>query len=351
MKKNAWILLLVGILGISIFGCSAEQGKEPEPQSVYVKIPVYVTISVEGEIVQSLELKQGDILDEAILRQYEKEGYQNTWYYNNRPISNKIRNEQGQIVIQEDCEFYLKQISLPCEYTVIPILIDGDEETEGEPVVMRGRTDQNVQGEILWQSGSISIEHYKFSSDLFTHNQRYYGQDFNVKYDGSTIIYVPFVVQTCAISLDFAQGKRVDGSTGTIFEVKCGYSFTPPEVERDGFEFVGWTPEIPEVINGNITRFTAQWRPLAGIIVGISSESDLTLSYTANVVDGRQIVNLTATSGCDAYVWRLDGKMLEETSNILSLDMTDCATGYYEVFVIAEKDGVKKSATVSVRKN
>ena len=62
-------------------------------------------------------------------------------------------------------------------------------------------------------------------------------------------------VQTFTAIFDFA-----DGSEPRVFEVELGAEIPVPEVpSRDGYEFVGWEPSMPDVMPAQDLSFTAVW--------------------------------------------------------------------------------------------
>ena len=76
----------------------------------------------------------------------------------------------------------------------------------------------------------------------------------------------------------------------------------------------------------------------------ITQESDIEVSETKT---GTQVI-FTAESGCTSYIWTVDGTTAS-TTNTLTLDKADLVKGTYDIYLVAEKDGLQYSYHAQVK--
>ena len=117
-----------------------------------------------------------------------------------------------------------------------------------------------------------------------------------------------------------------------------GYIFAYWYIYKDGTEI--------ELLPGSYTvtsdvRLSSKWVKNSSITVELP-EDDTEISITP--VQNGNSWTLTAETGFEKYVWRIDGTVQTETGNILTLDTASWARGVYEVSVEAEKGGEFYSA-------
>lgn len=77
--------------------------------------------------------------------------------------------------------------------------------------------------------------------------------------DGATVtLYPKWAGQTVELSYDCNGGTHEEGSFFTEHAIAGGTMTYPSAPTREGYRFVGWTPELTEIPDRN-TTFTAQW--------------------------------------------------------------------------------------------
>lgn len=119
------------------------------------------------------------------------------------------------------------------------------------------------------------------------------------------------------------------------------------------FEFVGWyrdedcSGDKVEIINAgdadnsnNIVLY-AKWKEIVGMSIDVTindgDDSDIVVTNNAETLTDTTLI-FTADEGYDSYTWKVDGEEIQYgSSNKLSYDMTDKATGVYDVVLLATK--------------
>lgn len=119
------------------------------------------------------------------------------------------------------------------------------------------------------------------------------------------------------------------------------------------FEFVGWYRDEDcigdkvEIINAgdadnsnNIVLY-AKWKEIVGMSIDVTindgDDSDIVVTNNAENLTDTTLI-FTADEGYDSYTWKVDGEEIQYgSSNKLSYDMTDKATGVYDVVLLATK--------------
>jgi len=139
--------------------------------------------------------------------------------------------------------------------------------------------------------------------------------------DGSTIIKVYYDRKEIVINFDTDGGNIINSITGLY-----GAHISNVEIPvKDGFEFIGWDPELPSKFKNNIT-LKAKWKNnyVSGInFTFIQNEIELTFDRTC----------ITAASGYSSYKWFINQKELTEKGNTIYLP---CKSGFYDVSVIVK---------------
>jgi len=119
------------------------------------------------------------------------------------------------------------------------------------------------------------------------------------------------------------------------------------------FEFVGWYRDEDcigdkvEIINAgdadnsnNIVLY-AKWKEIVGMSIDVTindgDDSDIVVTNNAETLTDTTLI-FTADEGYDSYTWKVDGELYQNGSgNELRYDMTDKATGVYDVVLLATK--------------
>lgn len=146
-----------------------------------------------------------------------------------------------------------------------------------------------------------------------------------------------------------------NGNTSVVLPSKIT---RPNEVKGDDnvvskFEFVGWyrkedcSGDKVEIINAgdadnsnNIVLY-AKWKEIVGMSIDVTindgDDSDIVVTNNAENLTDTTLI-FTADEGYDSYTWKVDGEIYQDgISNKLICDMTDEATGVYDVVLLARK--------------
>ncbi|WP_296327873.1 BspA family leucine-rich repeat surface protein [uncultured Treponema sp.] len=144
-----------------------------------------------------------------------------------------------------------------------------------------------------------------------------------------------------------------NGNTSVVLPSKIA---RPNEVKGEDnvvskFEFVGWyrdedcSGDKVEIINAGDTNNSnnivlyAKWKEIVGMSIDVTindgDDSDIVVTNNAENLTGTTLI-FTADEGYDSYTWKVDGEIQDE-SNELRYDMTDKATGVYDVVLLATK--------------
>ena len=132
----------------------------------------------------------------------------------------------------------------------------------------------------------------------------------------------------------------------------------PNEVKGDDnvvskFEFVGWyrdedcSGDKVEIINAGDTNNStnivlyAKWKEIVGMSIDVTindgDDSNIVVTNNAENLTDTTLI-FTADEGYDNYKWKVDGEIYQYgISNKLIYDMTDNATGVYDVVLLATK--------------
>ncbi|MBR4321243.1 BspA family leucine-rich repeat surface protein [Treponema sp.] len=119
------------------------------------------------------------------------------------------------------------------------------------------------------------------------------------------------------------------------------------------FEFVGWYRDADcigdkvEIINAGDTNNSnnivlyAKWKEIVGMSIDVTindgDDSDIVVTNNAENLTDTTLI-FTADEGYDSYTWKVDGEIYQDgISNKLICDMTDEATGVYDVVLLARK--------------
>lgn len=93
-----------------------------------------------------------------------------------------------------------------------------------------------------------------------------------IKADGSTIVYVKYKRKTVTLTLNL-DGGEIGGKSEMTISGKYGAKV--PEVKsptKDGYEFAGWNPQLPETFPAESTTYMAKW----------AGEGDYIIKYELN---------------------------------------------------------------------
>lgn len=146
-----------------------------------------------------------------------------------------------------------------------------------------------------------------------------------------------------------------NGNTSVVLPSKIT---RPNEIKGDDnvvskFEFVGWYRDEDcigdkvEIINAgdannsnNIVLY-AKWKEIVGMSIDVTindgDDSDIVVTNNAENLTDTTLI-FTADEGYDSYTWKVDGELYQSgSSNKLICDMTDKATGVYDVVLLATK--------------
>ena len=146
-----------------------------------------------------------------------------------------------------------------------------------------------------------------------------------------------------------------NGNTSVVLPSKIT---RPNEIKGDDnvvskFEFVGWYRDEDcigdkvEIINAGDTNNStnivlyAKWKEIVGMSIDVTindgDDSDIVVTNNAENLTGTTLI-FTADEGYDSYTWKVDGELYQSgSSNKLICDMTDKATGVYDVVLLATK--------------
>lgn len=123
----------------------------------------------------------------------------------------------------------------------------------------------------------------------------------------------------------------------------------------DNFIFEGWylNQEFTEVydfetpVTADIWLYAKFVRGSSvNLTVKIQTESDINITQS---YDGSFLI-LTAEEGFDSYIWKLDGTVLSEKTNVLTVDKSELVSGTYSIVLKAKKGSDYKSAIIYVKK-
>lgn len=138
------------------------------------------------------------------------------------------------------------------------------------------------------------------------------------------------------------------GNTGNL--VKSGYMFAGWNTKADGTGS-GYAPsEAFAIGSANVTLF-AQWTPIGGGTITVTTPSVVTVSLTvsATVASGSPITATVVTSdSVDSFAWYLDGNIVsEQTTDSFSGGAT-LAKGPHTLMVVVRKNSIPYSASTGV---
>lgn len=107
-----------------------------------------------------------------------------------------------------------------------------------------------------------------------------------------------------------------------------------------------------KTINLNLDDINWSGEPKFKISIKVDDSSDINVvensdALNASASAGTNLV-FTADEGYDSYSWTVEGETQDSTTNELPLDVVDWASGVYDVYLSAEKDGQYYSYTAQI---
>lgn len=169
-----------------------------------------------------------------------------------------------------------------------------------------------------------------------------FGQQ-NIEYDGSTVINIYYKRNTFKITFDFDYPDEEGNLIVQEYDYKNGQKLTAPVPEREGYLFLGWTPEVMYRVTGNAT-YKAKWTSTKLLQI---QEADCFFELTCSSTGLDYI--FTATEGFDSYEWSVNNVKQSETSNTFHHDFTGEPENVYMVTVYAKKNSVIYSDSITVK--
>lgn len=122
--------------------------------------------------------------------------------------------------------------------------------------------------------------------------------------DGKTVVEYYYTRNSYTLTWNLDGGTITTAGTPEG-AVKYEASLTAPVVEKDGFNFKGWSPSVPTTMPAADTTYTAQWKKKYTIKWIVNGDTD-TPYATTYVVDGDALVlpsNPDAPSTCEEKVF------------------------------------------------
>ena len=113
---------------------------------------------------------------------------------------------------------------------------------------------------------------------------------------------------------------------------------------RTGYVFGGWCqfteawrqdiyePGYVYRIYG-VSVLYAVWNSTSTITVNIASPDDIKITKTENGT----VFNFATEEGFDSYIWKVDGKEQNETSNEFTFDTSELSSGIYTISLVVRK--------------
>lgn len=129
----------------------------------------------------------------------------------------------------------------------------------------------------------------------------------------------------------------------------------PEDPSIEGYIFEGWytyDDEYNTIPFNFVTPITENMNIYAKLVPENSFEVSITVEPCSDISISReyddQILRLIADPGYESYIWKINGVVQSEESNILLFDKSTRPVGNYVISVKAKKDGEYKSETIYV---
>ena len=106
--------------------------------------------------------------------------------------------------------------------------------------------------------------------------------------DGNAVVEYQYARDSYTLTWNLDGGTITTAGTPEG-AVKYGASLTAPVVEKDGFNFKGWNPEVPNTMPAANATYTAQWKQVYTITWLVDGKSYQTGNPTTSVEDGQNI--------------------------------------------------------------